>query len=380
MVLRLQYANTVKAERRAGLPVLKFPSPPRGEFLLPKMGFTEQNIAKLRHIMTMPDGILIVTGPTGAGKSTTDYELRKEEARVRPYLKQIMIADPIEFPEEWSTQIPVTNAIDKAATAEQFAEGMAAALRMAPKIISPGEIRGAEVALMAFEASTTGHKVTTTLHVSDAFLWPDRLELMDITKLKRAMFCDPKIVRGVVAQRLLSPLCENCRVCAADAPGRVSDAVMAALKTWSTDGDLSKIYVRGEGCDECNQEGTLSRFGIMEVVVTDAKLMADFIHRGTAIARRNFHRRPDADPPLLETAIRHVLTGRVDPNHVQEMVDVIVPKNVFHDVVDYSEHSVDRIAAGGRARGATRTVRRKRSAWIVTKTTRPARILEVVNG
>lgn len=334
MVLRLQYSNTVRAKRRTGLPPLKFPSPPQGEFLLPSMGFTEQNIAKLKHLMSMPDGILIVTGPTGAGKSTTDYELRKEEARVRPYLKQVMVADPIEFPEEWSTQLPVTNALDKQATAEQFAEAMAAALRMAPRIISPGEIRGAEVALLAFEAATTGHKVTTTLHVSDAFLWPERLELMDMTKLKRAMFCDPKIVRGAVSQRLLSELCPHCRLKAADVPGRVSDAVMQSLATWSPDGDLSRVNVRGPGCDHCNQDGVISRFGIMEVVISDADLMDDFIRRGTAIARRNFHRRPDADPPLLEAGIRHVLTGRVDPNHVQEMVDVIVPKFKFHDVKD----------------------------------------------
>ncbi|VWC83166.1 type II/IV secretion system protein [Burkholderia lata] len=342
MVLRLQYANTVRAERRAGLEVLRFPTAPRGEFLLPKMGFTEQNIEKLRHIMSMPDGILIITGPTGAGKSTTDYELRKEEARVRPYLKQIMIADPIEFPEEFSTQIPVTNALDKAATAEQFAEAMAAALRMAPRMISPGEIRGAEVALMAFEAATTGHKVSTTLHVSDAFLWPDRLELMDITKLKRRMFCDPKIVRGVVAQRLLSPLCPHCKVHIDDAPGAVRASVLAALRTWSEDGDLSEVYVRGTGCEECSQEGTGPRFGIMEVVVTDARLMADFIDRGTAIARRNYHCRPDADPPLLETAIGHVLSGRVDPNHVQEMVDVIVTKKQFHEVVDVTAGDANR--------------------------------------
>lgn len=334
MVLRLQYSNTVLNDRRRDLPPLKFPTAPAGEFLLPKMGFTKQNLEKLKHIMSMPDGILIITGPTGAGKSTTDYQLRQEEARVRPYLKQIMIADPIEFPEEWSTQLPVTNALDKTATAEQFAEAMAAALRMAPRIISPGEIRGAEVALMAFEAATTGHKVTTTLHVSDAFLWPDRLELMDILKLKREMFCDPKIVRGVVSQRLLSPLCPHCRVSAADAPGRLSDTLLSALKTWSKDGDLSNVHVRGEGCEDCNQKGTGPRFGIMEVVVTDARLMADFIHKGTAIARRNYHRRPDADPPLLQAAIEHVLSGRVDPNHVQEMVDVIVPKHQFHDVVD----------------------------------------------
>lgn len=379
MVLRLQYSNTVKAERRAGLPPLKFPTIPRGEFLLPKMGFTKQNIDKLRHIMSMPDGILIITGPTGAGKTTTDYELRMEEARVRPYLKQIMIADPIEIPEEWSTQLPVTNAQDKAATAQQFGEAMAAGLRMAPKIISPGEIRGAEVALMAFEASTTGHKVTTTLHVSDAFLWPDRLELMDIVKLKREVFCDPKIVRGVVAQRLLSPLCKGCRVHLSEAPGRVSDSVMEALKTWTKDGDLSKVYVRGEGCEKCNFEGVGPRFGIMEVVVTDAKLMADFIHRGTAIARRNYHRRPDADPPLLETAIRHVLLGEVDPNHVQEMVDVIVRKDQFHDVVDIGQSanwSEDDRAVSHTGRRSTG--RRRKSMRNLFPAKR--RTLEVVNG
>lgn len=333
MVLRLQYSNTV-SKKRHKLPPLKFPTPPAGEFLLPKMGFSQDNISKLQHLMSMPDGIVIITGPTGAGKSTTDYEMRREEARVRPYLKQVMVADPIEFPEEFSTQLPVTNALDKQATAEQFAEALAAALRMAPRIISPGEIRGAEVALLAFEAATTGHKVTTTLHVSDAFLWPERLELMDQTKLKRAMFCDPKIVRGVVAQRLLSELCPHCRIKAADEPGRVGDSMMKALATWSKDGDLSKIHVRGPGCDHCNQEGVVGRFGIMEVVVSDAELMADFIHRGTAVARRNYHRRPDADPPLLEAGIHHALAGRVDPHHVQEMVDVIIPKDKFHDVKD----------------------------------------------
>ncbi|QUN44858.1 hypothetical protein KEH59_01060 (plasmid) [Burkholderia contaminans] len=80
----------------------------------------------------------------------------------------------------------------------------------------------------------------------------------------------------------------------------------------------------------------------MEVVVTDARLMADFIDRGTAVARRNHHRRPDADPPLLETAIGHVLSGRVDPNHVQEMVDVIVTKEQFHEVVDVAVGDANR--------------------------------------
>jgi hypothetical protein len=103
------------------------------------------------------------------------------------------------------------------------------------------------------------------------------------------------------------------------------------------DGDVSQVYVRGPGCDKCNHEGTGPRFGIMEVVISDAQLMSDFIRRGTAIARRNYHARPDADPPLLESAIAHVLSGKVDPNHVQERVDVIVRKDRFHDVMDHAD-------------------------------------------
>lgn len=348
MVLRLQYANTVDARRRADLPPLKYPRRPDGEFMLPKMGFTQKNCTKLKKIMTMPDGILIITGPTGSGKSTTDYELRKEEARVRPYLKQIVVADPIEFPESWSTQLAVVNAVDQTATGEQFSKKLHTSLRMAPKIITPGEIRGAEVALIAFEASTTGHKVTTTLHVSDAFLWPDRLELMDQVRLRREVFCDPKIVRGVVAQRLLSELCPDCSRLASDHKDLVDDEMLETLATWSSDGDVSRVRIRGEhiDCPTCKGEGKIGRFGIMEVVITDAQLMSDFIHLGTAVARRNYHQRPDADPPLLDTAIQHVLSGRVDPFHVQEAVDIIVTKDRFHEVVSSRAPTED--PSGGR--------------------------------
>ncbi len=348
MVIRLQYANTVGARRREGLPPLKYPRKPPGEFLLPKMGFSAQNCAKLKKIMTMPDGILIITGPTGSGKTTTDYELRKEEARVRPYLKQIVVADPIEFPESWSTQLPVVNAVDQTATGEQFEKKLHTSLRMAPKIITPGEIRNAEVALIAFEASTTGHKVTTTLHVSDAFLWPDRLELMDQVRLRREVFCDPKIVRGVVAQRLLSELCPTCSRLASDHPDLMDAELLEAIRTWSSDGDVSKVRFRGEDmdCPTCKGDGTIGRFGIMEVVVTDAQLMSDFIHLGTARARRNYHQRPDADPPLLDTAIQHVLAGRVDPFHVQEVVDIIITKERFHEVAPM--HAAADETGGGR--------------------------------
>ena len=244
------------------------------------------------------------------------------------------MADPIEFPESWSTQIPVTNALDHQATAKKFGEAFAAALRMAPRIIAPGEIRTPEVAMIAFEAATTGHKVPTTLHVSDAFLWPDRLELMDPSRINRRMFCDHKIVRGVVAQRLMRILCLGCSKLVSDYPDSVESDIMDNLKTWAHDGDVSKVRVLGDGCEKCHYEGVTGRFGIMEVVISDSKLMHDFVKHGSSVARRNYHERADVDPPLLETAIKHVLSGEVDPYLVGETVDGIVSKEQFHEVYD----------------------------------------------
>jgi general secretion pathway protein E len=187
-----------------------------------------------------------------------------------------------------------------------------------------GEIRGPDVAVAALEASITGHMVWTTLHIPDPFVFVERLELMDRIRLDRKVFSDHKIVRGVIAQRLLPKLCQHCSIPLSNAASAISERIVSALQTW---GNLTKVRVKGPGCSHCSHDGTSGRFTIAEVVVTDAKLMKDFIEHGSETARANYRARPEADPSMLESAISYVMSGLVDPRAVEKKVDLIEIKS-----------------------------------------------------
>src|SRR5690606_23226263 len=144
--------------------------------------------------MDAPNGIIIITGPTGSGKTTTRYECLMETARSKPYRRLVTIEDPVEYPMPWATQLFVTDARNEADTGSAYSERLRAALRMAPNILLIGELRSADVALSALEAAVTSHQVYTTMHVTDPFLFVDRLELMDPDRLNRRAICDHKIV------------------------------------------------------------------------------------------------------------------------------------------------------------------------------------------
>jgi len=265
------------------------------------------------------------TGPTGSGKTTAMYEALKEIARVKPQRRLVTIEDPVEYPMEWAVQMAITGASNDAETGAAFGERIRVALRMAPHIILLGELRGPDVAVAALEAAVTGHQVWTTMHVTDAFLFVERMELMDRHRLERRVFCDHKIVRGVVAQRLLPKLCPHCSVPLPDAPNALSKRIIMALSTWSD--DLSKVRVVGKGCAHCGNDGTLGRFAVAEIVVTTAALMRDFIEHGSEIARDNYRALTSSDPSMLESAIQHALAGAVDPRAVEDSVDLIEPRD-----------------------------------------------------
>jgi hypothetical protein len=186
-----------------------------------------------------------------------------------------------------------------------------------------GELRGRDVAIAALEAAVTGHQVWTTLHVTDPFLFVERLEIMDNQRLARKVFCDHKIVRGVIAQRLLPQLCRHCSTPLSKAPNVLSSRLVKTLQTW---GNLDHVRIKGAGCDKCNYDGTTTRFAVAEVVVTDSALMKDFIDHGSETARDNYRARPDADPSMLEQAIHYALSGAIDPRAVEEEVDIVTPK------------------------------------------------------
>jgi type II secretory ATPase GspE/PulE/Tfp pilus assembly ATPase PilB-like protein len=324
MTLRLQYVGGHRKSKRTD--TLPYPAPPSGEFQLAKMGFTPEQIRKLDHLMSAPTGMVLVVGPTGSGKTTTIYEILAETQRRKPYKRLVTVEDPVEIPIETAVQLSVTNARDKESTAEAYQSAVRTMLRMAPKIIFVGELRDEEVASTALEASITGHAVISTLHVDEAFQWVDRLETMGTGKLRRATFCDPKRVRGIITQRIVSYVCPDCSVIVRENLDVLSShkLVMEALQTW---GDTSKVRVRGKGCRACQYSGISGRYALAEVIVSDEPLMHDFVHEGTATARRNYRARPGADKSMLDRAIEMVLEGRIDPISVENDVDVIPYRN-----------------------------------------------------
>lgn len=322
MTIRLQYAAGHQQED--GLPQLAHPKIPASRFALQEMGYSAAQIAKLELLMNTPAGAILFTGPTGSGKTTTLFQILEQLARLRPYSRQVCVEDPVENPMPWAVQMVITNAKNDEEVGIEYANLTRGALRMAPKILFLGEIRGPAVGLSVIEAALTGHQVWTTIHTTDPFLAIDRLELMDHVKLNRKRFCDHTIVRGLVAQRLLPQLCEHCKVSLKGNENLLSERQIEAL---GSHGNLEHVFLhKAGGCERCNFTGSSNRQAIAEVVVCDEELMNDFINQGTLTARKNYRARRGADLPMLDQALLRVFSGVVDPRSVEEAIELILPK------------------------------------------------------
>ncbi len=213
---------------------------------LERLGFGPETQARLERLITLPHGILLVTGPTGSGKTTTLYAaLDKINA---PDKKIITVEDPVEYQLKGVNQIPVKPKIGLS-----FATGLRHIVRQDPDIIMVGEIRDLETAEIAIQASLTGHLVFSTLHTNDA---PGA-----ITRLQD-MGCEPYLVssvlEGVLAQRLVRRICAGCRAPYEADPG---DLVALALppEEWR------QPLFHGRGCAECRGTGYRGRSGIYEL-------------------------------------------------------------------------------------------------------------------
>lgn len=324
MVLRLQYRDTGTAQAKpVHLDVLAYPRRPPGQLQLGNLGYLPHQVEKMRYLIEGSSGILLFTGPTGSGKTTRIYELLTETARMSPMLRTLSIEKPVEYPMPWAVQMSITGEAEGLDEGDAFGDYLKHALRMDPDWIFLGEIRSPGVALTAFEASLTGHKVVSTIHAEDPFSVPDRIEIMDMARLSRRMFCNSKMIRGIVTQRLLPQLCPDCSVPIKEADlSCISPNLYANLFTY---GDVSRVRVRGTGCPSCHGSGSLNRIPIAEIVVTDTNLMRDFIEHNADVARRNYRAREGADKSVLSLAMDGVLAGRVDPNDVGRYIDVVVP-------------------------------------------------------
>ncbi len=265
---------------------------------LERMNLQENTLALLKRMLARPEGILILTGPTGAGKTTTLYSLL---AQLNDESVNIMtLEDPVEYPVTLMRQTSVNEVIKM-----DFANGIRSIMRQDPDIILVGEIRDHETAEMAFRAAMTGHQVFATLHTNSAMgAFP---RLLDIGIQPDIMAGN---IIGIVAQRLVRILCPNCRE-----PYAPSDEERQVLGE-----DAVQIY-RPVGCRQCSHKGYKGRTAIMEILVMDGDLDELVARRATAreiraaALTKSFR-------PLAEEAVKRVLDGTSSLAEVTRAVDL----------------------------------------------------------
>jgi type II secretion system protein E len=257
---------------------------------LPELGFLSDDQALFERLVQLPDGIILVTGPTGSGKTTTLYACLNYMNR--PDRKIITVEEPVEYQMGGINQVQVNSEIGMT-----FPAALRAMLRQAPNIIMVGEIRDKETAQIAINASLTGHLVLSTLHTNDA---PGAVaRLVDIGVQP---FLVSSALRAVMAQRLVRKLCQHCKQ-----PAELTDYEARSLHLDA--GQISKATpMRPGGCEKCRGKGFRGRMGIFEVLVVDDEIRHMINHNATTLQLR--HRTRELGMRTLrEDGIRKVLAG-----------------------------------------------------------------------
>ncbi|QSH42587.1 Flp pilus assembly complex ATPase component TadA [Lentisphaerota bacterium] len=214
---------------------------------IPQLGFFSDDLELINHIIGLPDGIFLVTGPTGSGKTTSLYAFLN--AINTPNRKIITVEDPVEYQLSGINQVQADNSIGMT-----FAMALRAMLRQAPNIIMVGEIRDLSTAEIAINAALTGHLVFSTLHTNDAPGAITRLTDMGVKS-----FLIASGVRAVMAQRLLRRVCSKCKAPAA--PTETEKRLLGLSDEYLENHE----FYRGKGCSVCNGSGYKGRLGVYEI-------------------------------------------------------------------------------------------------------------------
>lgn len=264
---------------------------------LPDLGFLSDDQAKFEQCINLPDGIILVTGPTGSGKTTTLYGCLNYMNK--PDRKLITVEDPVEYQMNGINQVPVNTSIGMT-----FPAALRSILRQAPNIIMIGEIRDYETASIAVNASLTGHLVLSTLHTNDA---PSAIaRLVDIGVKP---FLVSSSVRAVLAQRLVRRLCPHCKQ-----RGELSDYELQSLQIDA--GQMRQASVmRAVGCERCRGRGYRGRMGIFEMFLVDDEVRNMINNNASTIALRQ-RARELGMRTLREDGVRKVLAGMTTAEEV----------------------------------------------------------------
>ena len=264
---------------------------------LPQLGFFSDDQATFNELIRLPDGIILVTGPTGSGKTTTLYAclnaINKSDRMI------FTVEDPVEYLLSGINQVQVKEDIGMT-----FAAALRAILRQAPNIIMIGEIRDIETASIAMNASLTGHLVFSTLHTNDAPSAVARLADIGVKK-----FLIASAVRSIMAQRLVRTICPDC-----EAPAELTEKDIRALRLPPE--QLSKADVKsGDGCRTCRMTGYKGRKGLFEIFNIDEEMRL-LVNADESTAGLRKRARELGMRTLREDGIRKVLAGTTTSSEV----------------------------------------------------------------
>lgn len=281
--------------------VLRILDRKRGIVAITGLGLSEPQLNLLQLMLSRPEGILLVTGPTGSGKTTTLYSvlnhLNSEGVNI------MTLEDPVEYPMPVIRQTSLSDAVKM-----DFAEGIRSMMRQDPDIILVGEVRDKDTAEMAFRAAMTGHQVFTTLHTNSAIRSIPRLVDLGI---------QPDVlagnVIGIIAQRLIRTLCPACKTPHTPSPIEVQLLKLAA-------GQSASIY-QPVGCPACEHQGYKGRMSIMELLKFDADL-DELVTQRASLKTLSDHLRQRGFVSMAEDGLRRVREGFTTIEEIGRVVDL----------------------------------------------------------
>jgi type IV pilus assembly protein PilB len=294
--------------------VMRLLDPDSISITLDKMGIDARLLSVMEHEIAKPNGMILITGPTGSGKSTTLYAMLRKVNE--PGSKIITIEDPIEYHLAGISQTQVNET-----GGYTFLEGLRSALRQDPDIIMVGEIRDKETAKIAINSALTGHLVFSTLHTNSAAGAIPRLIDLDV---------NAKVIGSalnmVLAQRLVRKLCPECKkeITPTEKEQKIIDLILVDIKGKKFDEtglDAHKMWVAGDGCGACNGIGYKGRIGVYEAVVMDENIekLIDANPSEREIERAAL---PQAILNMKEDGIVKVLRGITSLDEVQRVVEL----------------------------------------------------------
>jgi len=269
---------------------------------LDKLGFSEEVQAQIEELTRQPNGMFLSTGPTGAGKTTTQYSVLHKLNSIERNI--ITIEDPIEYQLNGISQVQVNR---KAGLS--FANALRSFLRQDPDIIMVGEMRDLETAEISVEASLTGHLVLSTLHTNDA---PSAVARM--TDMGLEPYLISATVIGVLAQRLGRRNCSNCAE-----PYEVKQSELRRFGFEVTDPEATVTLYRGKGCEDCRFTGFRGRIGVYELMRMNAEI-AELVVRRAPLADIKAAAKANGMHELREDGLLKILAGTTTPEEVMRVI------------------------------------------------------------